>query len=465
MKTSFHFLLLVILFSLSPSLKAKDNPPKGIWVGKVDLPTVKLTCVFYFTESDSGRLNILLDIPEQKAKGLMNEVLRVTADSLVFKTLETGRIFYGEILNDTTIKGEWIKNRIGIPLTLVKSDIAPTLNRPQTPQPPFPYLSEDVEFTNRKSGLKLAGTLTIPKNTRNCPAVVMISGSGAQDRDETIFEHKMFWVVADYFARNGIAVLRVDDRGVGGSEGNIAQSTSEDFAEDALAGIAFLKEQNNIDPYKLGLIGHSEGGLIAPIAATQSDDIAFFIMMAGPGMIGEQILYEQNDLSLKAAGMPEYAINQNRMVQQGIFEVLKNQPDSVKALEELRIKMSQGFYPGMTPEMQKAVDAKIAGVNNNWFRYFLSYDPQPTLARVECPVLALNGGKDVQVPVSNLEAIKKAITEGGNPNIKTIAFPELNHLFQNCTTGAVAEYAQIEETIDPEVLSIMKDWILMVSEK
>ena len=311
----------------------------------------------------------------------------------------------------------------------------------------------------------MTGTLTKPENANNCPAVVMISGSGAQDRDETIFEHKMFWVVADYFARNGIAVLRVDDRGVGGSEGNIAQSTSADFADDALAGIEFLKKQNGISTNKLGLIGHSEGGLIAPIAATTSNDIAFFIMMAGPGMVGEQILYEQNDLSLKAAGMPDYAIQQNRMVQKGIFEVLKNQPDSVKALEELRIKMSQGFYPGMTPEMQKAVDNKIAGINNNWFRYFLTYDPQPTLAKVKCPVLALNGEKDVQVPVSNLEAIKKAINKGGNQNIKTLAFPNLNHLFQNCETGAAAEYSQIDETIDPKVLEIMKNWILEVSEQ
>ena len=259
--------------------------------------------------------------------------------------------------------------------------------------------------------------------------------------------------------------MRVDDRGVGGSEGNISSSTSEDFAGDALAGVEFLKKRKEIDPQKIGLIGHSEGGLIAPMAANMSNDVSFIVMMAGPGMVGEQILYEQNDLALKAAGMPEYAIEQNKVVQKAIFDVLKNEPDSAKAVDELRIKLSQGMYNGMNDEMKKAVDNQIASVNSPWFRYFLSYDPQPTLKKVKCPVLAINGSKDVQVPVSNLEAISDAVQSGGNKQVDTVRFENHNHLFQLCEVGSIAEYSQIEETIDPEVLKTMKDWILKTTSK
>jgi len=465
MKTIINFwsiLGLLILSIFSPS-KSGAQDLTGFWAGKVDLPTVKLTLIFEFAQP--GNDTVKLDIPEQEANDLIGTILKVSDDSLVFRHEELNRTFYGEFLNGSTVKGNWEKNKISIPVTLNKTETPPTLKRPQSPQPPFPYLSEEVEYINSKSGLKLAGTLTIPKKADGCPAVVLITGSGAQDRDETIFGHKQFFVIADYFARNGIAVLRVDDRGVGGSEGNIAVSTSEEFADDALAGINFLKTQKEIDSLKIGLIGHSEGGLIAPIAATTSNDVAFFIMMAGPGMIGEQILSEQNDLALSAAGMPEYVVKQNRAVQKTMFDVLKNEPDSALAHRELQIKLSQGFYDGMNNEMKAQVDGRIKGINSKWFRYFLTYNPQPTLSKVRCPVLALNGVKDLQVPVSNLEAIEKAVKSGGNENVTVIAFENLNHLFQNCTTGAVAEYSQIEETIDPEVLEIMKDWILEVSSK
>ncbi len=460
-------LLFLIGFLIYTTIQteAQQNKPSGFWVGKVDLPTAKFTTVFTFIENDSGQLILTLDIPEQGAKGLESKILRQTSDSLIFSTPLIHRTFYGVFINDSTLKGDWTKNRISIPLTLHKTREVPELQRPQTPRPPFPYLARDVEYKNEESGLKLAGTLTIPQDADNCPAAVMITGSGAQDRDESIFEHKMFWVIADYFARNGIAVLRVDDRGVGGSKGNLTSATSEDFAGDALAGIKFLRSVKEIDAGKIGLIGHSEGGLIAPISAVKSNNVAFIVMMAGPGTVGEQILYEQNDLSLKAAGMNESVIKQNRMAQRAIFDIIKNEPDSAEANKKLQFTLSGGMYPALNEEMKKGVDAKIAGINSNWFRYFLSYDPQPTLRKVKCPVLALNGVKDVQVPVSNLEHIKKALVEGGNRNAETMAFENLNHLFQHCTTGAVAEYAQIEETISPEVLELMKNWILETTMK
>lgn len=458
------FLLSLLIFA--NQLNGQEQRVIGIWSGKIDLPTVNLELFFTFSENDSDKLIATLDIPAQQAKGLECNNIKQINDSLYFSTPELNRLFAGEFLNDSTIDGSWKRQRVSIPMVLKKTDKIPELNRPQTPKPPFPYLVEEVVYTNEKSGFKLAGTLTLPENAKEYPAVIMISGSGAQDRDETIFEHKMFWVAADFFARNGIATLRVDDRGVGGSEGTIREATSEDFAWDVLAGVNFLKSKKGIAKDKIGLIGHSEGGLIAPVAANFSDDVAFIIMMAGPGMVGEQILYEQNELALKAAGVDESSIKQNRFMQEAVFNILKTEKDSAKAVERLRLTYSGGMYQMLDSTRKRAVDTHINGINSPWFRYFLTYDPQPILSKVKCPVLALNGSKDVQVPAtSNLEAIKKAVTEGGNQDVKTIEFENLNHLFQNCTTGAVNEYSVIEETIEPEVLKVMKDWILKTGSK
>lgn len=454
-------ILGIILFIITIfQTNAQDFKTTGNWSGEIELPTIKLEMIFKITE-ESGNLSAKLDVPVQGAKDLSCGDIISENDSLVLNVPVIFGIYRGIFTSDTTIEGKWFQGGNSMLLNLKKTDKESVINRPQTPKPPFSYLSEDVEYINQKSGFKLAGTLTLPENGKNCPAVILISGSGAQDRDETIFEHKLFWVIADFFARNGIAVLRVDDRGVGGSEGNIREATSEDFAGDVLAGVNFLKSRTEIDHSKMGLIGHSEGGLIAPIVAAISKDVAFVVLLAGPGVKGEQILYEQNDLSLKAAGLNQNAIDQNRELQKAIFIIILTEIDSTKKLDRLQRTLSGGMYPMMNDEMKKQIDTKVAGVNSTWFKYFLTYDPQPTLAKVKCPVLALNGAKDVQVPsTSNLEAIKKAITEGGNPNIKTIEFENLNHLFQNCETGAVSEYAQIEETIEPKVLEIIKDWIL-----
>lgn len=463
MKQFLNFLgILILLLQIMNHATAQDTSNKliGNWSGEIELPTMKLEMIFKIFEDEKGVLFAKLDVPAQGAKDLPIEEIITTNDSLILKIPMIMGTYKGKITTSESIEGKWLQGGTSIALNLKKIDKIPELNRPQTPKEPFPYLSKEVEYLNKKSGLKLAGILTFPKESKNCPAVILISGSGAQDRDETIFEHKPFMVIADYLTKNGIAVLRVDDRGVGSSEGNIRAATSKDFAGDVLAGVNFLKSKAEIDHSKIGLIGHSEGGLIAPIVATSSNHIAFLIMLAGPGINGEQILYEQNDLSLKAAGMPESVINQNKQLQKALFNILKTETDSAKLMDRLQRTLSGGMYPMLDDATKKQVDAKVDGINSPWFKYFLTYDPQPTLAKVKCPVLALNGSKDVQVPaMSNLEAIKKAITDGGNPNVKTIEFENLNHLFQNCETGSVAEYSQTEETIEPKVLEIIKDWI------
>jgi|APSaa5957512576_1039674.scaffolds.fasta_scaffold06798_3 uncharacterized protein len=458
---------VILFFQLANPANAQETNLKvsGNWSGEIELPTMKLEMIFKISEDENGLLNAKLDVPVQGAIDLPVGEVITTNDSLILKIPMILGTYKGKILSAETIEGEWIQGGNSMPLNLKKTEKITEIKRPQTPKEPFSYLNEEVEYLNKKSGFKIAGTLTLPKNEKSCPAVILISGSGAQDRDETIFEHKPFMVIADFLTRNGIAVLRVDDRGVGGSEGNIREATSEDFADDVLTGIEFLKSRSEIDHLKIGLIGHSEGGLIAPIAANKSENVAFFIMLAGPGINGEQILYDQNDLSLKAAGMNDEIINRNRKLQEAIFNIILTETDSAKQLDRLQRTYSGGMYPMLQEEQKTAIDQRIKAVNTPWFKYFLTYNPQPTLAKVKCPVLALNGAKDVQVPSkSNLDAIKKAISEGGNPNVKTMEFENLNHLFQNCETGAISEYAQIEETIEPEVLEIIKDWIWEVLE-
>jgi dipeptidyl aminopeptidase/acylaminoacyl peptidase len=368
--------------------------------------------------------------------------------------------FKGKFDGDSVV-GTWSQSGAKLPLVLKKSENIAELVRPQTPQPPFPYLEKEVSYINPESGFKMTGSLTLPKVKEKVPAVVLISGSGAQDRDESLFGHKPFWVIADYLTRNGIAVLRVDDRGIGGSEGKTSDATSIDFAGDVIASFRFLQTQPEIDPQKIGLTGHSEGGLIAPIVAGKNVDVAFVVLLAGPALPGEQIVYEQQKLILLQSGMSEEQANEARLSQEEIFTVLKTETDSAKRNEKLKEIMSNGMYNLMNDELKTSIDNQVKTVDNKWFRFFLTYDPYPALTKLTCPVLALNGEKDLQVPPqSNLPLIEKALKEARNENFKIMEVPGVNHLFQTCKTGAVTEYAEIEETISPSVLEILKDWIV-----
>ncbi len=454
---------LAITIVFTKTVAAQGSDISGNWSGKLSLPTGKLELIFKISQAD-GKYDVKMDVPLQGAANIEGEIT-TKGDSIEMNIPTIRGNYTGKFVSSDSTTGKWQQNGLSFNLNLKKAGEVAELKRPQTPVPPYPYLSEEVEYTHPGTGLKLAGTLTLPLNGKNCPAVVLITGTGAQDRDETILGHKPFAVIADYLTRHGIVVLRVDDRGVGGSEGDILSSTSQELATDALAGVDFLKNRKEINPKEIGLIGHSEGGLIAPMAATSSSDVAFIVLLAAPGIAGEQVLYEQNDLSLKAEGLPDFSIQQNKMVQKLMFDVLRNEPDADKAAEQLRTKLTQGMYAGMNDGMKKQVDDQIAYVNSRWFRYFLTYDPQPTLAKVKCPVLALNGAKDVQVPASNLSKIYEAITSGGNGQVDTLRFEAHNHLFQPCTSGATSEYAQIEETIDPEVLKSISDWILKTVNK
>jgi pimeloyl-ACP methyl ester carboxylesterase len=376
--------------------------------------------------------------------------------------------YVGTLADDgQSIKGDFDQAGMKMSLELKRVEKVSTLHRPQTPKPPFPYPVEDVTFENKAAGIKLAGTLTLPKGDGPFPAVVTISGSGAQDRDETLFGHKPFLVIADHLARKGVAVLRWDDRGVGKSGGKQTGATSADFATDAHAAVKYLQTRKEIDPKRVGLMGHSEGGLIAPmVAADHPDDVAFIVLLAGPGLPGDEVLRSQLHVILKASGEKPEKIELMKRLQRAAVSAVKK-AGAEKGKEEAK-EAVKAFLASLTEDERKAlgkekpdIDALVGRIADPWMAYFFRFDPRPTLGKVRCPVLAVNGELDLQVvPGENLAAIEKAVKAGGNERVAVKEFPKLNHLFQTAKTGLPNEYGQIEETFDPEALTFISEWVL-----
>jgi len=444
----------------------------GSWLGTLQAGAFQLRVVFHISRDPDGVLSATLDSPDQGATGIPVDTVVVKGDTLHMEVRAVLGAYEGTISRDgMTIDGEWRQSGQVLALVLKRTDEMPVARRPQEPKPPFPYDEETVVFDNVEAGVTLAGTLTKPRTGGPFPAVVLISGSGPQDRDEALLGHKPFLVLADYLTRQGLVVLRFDDRGVGASTGTFATATSEDFAGDVLAAVAYLKGRPDVDPAGIGLAGHSEGGLIAPMAAVRSADVAYLVLMAGPGLSGEEILYRQAALIARASGTSEEAIDQNRARQQRLFEVLKTEPDRASAAAQLRTILMESMAAmsdeekralGLTgSDVETVIERQVEQINAPWFRFFLTYDPAPTLRKVTCPVLAVNGDKDLQVPSqANLEAIDAALRDGGNTAVTTMALEGLNHLFQTAATGAPSEYATIEETFSPEALAVIGDWIV-----
>jgi fermentation-respiration switch protein FrsA (DUF1100 family) len=438
---------------------------EGIWQGTLDVSGQKVTLIFKIVKSPEGRWTGTMDVPAQNAAGIPLSDIQETKDSVRLEIKALNFLFTGKPSKDSgEIAGTLRQGSVSLPLTLKKGGKAPEIRRPQTPQKPYPYEEEQVTYENRAAGVTLSGTLTLPRAAgKAVPAVLLVAGSGPNTRDEAVAGHQIFLVLADYLTRQGIAVLRVDKRGIGKSTGNYATATTEDFASDALAGVDYLKHRKEITSSKIGLIGHSEGGLIAPLVASRSNDVAFIVLMAGPGLIGEQILYKQGELIARAAGAPDAAIAQNRSLQEQLFAAVKQEKDPEamrKRLDEIVKKLLAGVPEAQKKQAETAMDAQIKMVSSPWMRHFLTYDPIPALSKVRCPVLALNGAKDLQVPPKeDLEAIGKALKTGGNTHYLTQELPGLNHLFQTCKTGSPQEYGQIEETMSPVALKRIVDWI------
>jgi pimeloyl-ACP methyl ester carboxylesterase len=466
MKRIILFLLLsVFLSGYIHSQEINNKSVVGSWLGKLNVSSINLRIIFNLSLIEKDSIVATLDSPDQGANNIKIGPVTLGGNDISIKAPLLLAEYTGTIKNDTLIEGTFKQAGQSTPLNLIKLKKAFALNRPQEPKPPFPYLSEDVKFTNEKAGIEIAGTLTIPEGNGPFPAVILITGSGSQNRNEELLGHKPFWVIADYLSRNGIAVLRYDDRGVGQSQGTPINATSDDLATDAAAAFLYLRTRKEIDPESIGLAGHSEGGLIAPIVAASDPRIAFIISLAGPGVTGEQILHKQNHDIYTVSGGEEKEVKKGISINKKLFAILRKEPDNDKAAK----KMTAAYRKLLTKEktspedIDKAIkqfNASLNPVSYNWFRFFISTDPEVFWKKVKCPVLALNGEKDLQVAADiNLPAIEKALKSGGNEVVKTIKLPELNHLFQHCKSGLPSEYGEIEETFSPEVLKIMSGWI------
>ena len=333
------------------------------------------------------------------------------------------------------------------PLNLEKGEKETQQARPQDPKPPFNYHIEEVTFKNEKEGNTLAGTLTIPEGDGPFPAMVLVSGSGQQNRDEELMNHRPFWVIADYMARHGIAVLRYDDRGMGGSDGEVINATSMDFSYDAEAAFDVLRSQKSIDASKVGILGHSEGGVINFMVSARRPEVAFLVSLAGPAVNGIELLKAQQAAIMRASGMTEEAIQFSGYANARMFDVVAASKDREEADSLLR-QLVKGWGYG-----EELTEQTVGEIASPWMYYFLKYDPTEAIVKTNCPALLLNGSKDLQVIASqNLPAYEKIIAEQGKTNMTLCEMPGLNHLFQHCETGSPNEYFNIDETISPEVL-------------
>ena len=449
MKTKYIIGLFLFTFQLFFSQKIT-----GSWYGNLDVQGQKLPLVFHI-DKDGNDLKSTFDSPTQGAKGIPIKNTLFENNELKFAAPDLGITFTGK-LNAEKIEGTFTQSGLSFPLILTRNEETTVVNRPQTPKPPFNYNSNDVTFKNEKEGNLLAGTIASPKNfKKNQPILVMITGSGAQDRNEEMFEHKPFLVIADYLAKKGIATLRLDDRGIGGSEKGKEDATSADFATDINSAVNYLVKNG----YKnIGLIGHSEGGMIAPMVANTNKKVKFLVLLAAPGIPIIDLTLDQNKKLAESANLPQASIDEVLAIKSKTFTYAKRYEG--KDFKADFTKYLQENYPNMSAQERVAY---IAQMSSPWFQYFIKFNPDDYLSKVKIPVLAVDGSLDLQVSAKeNLAGIKKSLTKAGNKNFEIVEFEGLNHLFQTATTGNPSEYGQIEETFSLKVLDKISSWILQL---
>ena len=456
----------ILLITLFVSICSFAQDITGQWNGALKVQGTQLRLIFNVTKTDNG-FSSTMDSPDQGAKGILVKTTTFENSKIKFE-IANPKIEYDGELKENEIIGTFKQSGQQFPMNLSRKVIdKEVVNRPQEPKKPYSYYSEDVTFENAKANISLSGTLTLPKKDGVFPVVILITGSGPQNRDEELLGHKPFLIISDYLTKNGIAVLRYDDRGVGQSKGDFKSATTADFATDVESAITFLKTRPEINKNKIGLIGHSEGGLIAPMVASKSNDVSFIVLLAGPGISGDKILLLQQKLIGKASGVSNKNLLESELTNRKAFDIVKKSVTQ----EQLKIDLTNYIRQTLTkdsPDAEKALEMsdedfvkmQVEDIVNPWMQYFIKYDPKATLEKVKCPVLAVNGEKDLQVPSKeNLTAIKDALLEGGNRNVTIKEFPNLNHLFQECKTGLPNEYSTIEQTFSPVALEEITSWI------
>jgi fermentation-respiration switch protein FrsA (DUF1100 family) len=452
--------IILILMVIVNSTIVLGQEISGQWNGLLKVPGAQLRIVLNISKTEAGYVSTM-DSPDQGAKGI--PVATTTFENSVLKLgIPVINGSYEGVLNkDNIIEGKLTQNGQSFEVNLSGEMVQKQVfARPQEPKKPYPYYTEEVKIVNKKANITLAGTLSLPKKEGNFPAVILITGSGALNRDEEIEGHKPFLVLSDYLTKKGIAVLRLDDRGVGESGGDSKTAITQDFATDIQAGVDYLKTRNEVNQKKIGLIGHSEGGVIGPMVAGNSKDIHFIVLLAGPGLPGDKLLLLQNEMIKRQSGMPEVEVQKEKEIFKGAYDLI-----IASAVNDASLKNNITAYlktkyndDSKTP----VVELLANQATRPWMYNFIKLDPVPFLQKVKCPVLALNGGKDLQVPaVENLEIIKKTLTESGNKKVVTKVLPNLNHLFQECETGLPSEYKLIEQTFSPIALEEISAWVLL----
>jgi fermentation-respiration switch protein FrsA (DUF1100 family) len=435
----------------------------GTWHGLLDVGQ-KLRLDLHISKNGENYQG-KLDSPDQGAKDIPATKVQFSENTLVFEVKNLGVSYSGVLLKDS-IDGTFKQGGFSTKLLLSRSEvIVKKANRPQDPKGPFYYLEEEVSIENKLEKFNLAGTLTYPKGEGPFPAVILVSGSGPQDRNEEILEHKPFWVIADYLTSQGFAVLRYDDRGTAESKGNFSSATSVELSQDAESALDFLKENPKINASKICITGHSEGAMIAVMLAVRRKDIHSITLLAGPGIQGGELLLLQQYLINKANGVPEKLNKAMQRFNKKIYDIVLKSKSFAEARPILEKKIRKTLKKTKDSELvgypskEALIQESINNICNPWMYYFIKYNPKTDLEKVNCHILALNGSKDLQVPPKeNLGAIQHFIPQSDKSQVIK-ELPNLNHLFQECETGNPTEYGTIEQTIQPEVLKIMGDWL------
>jgi pimeloyl-ACP methyl ester carboxylesterase len=451
MKKILIILLLAFSFQAIYAQQKSETAPSytGIWLGVIQVSEqMSMQLAFEIELSDAGAFQAKFNVIEQNAFDIPMDTCIIENDSVLIRFDAAGILYMGNYsVEEDKILGIYEQGGGQFPLDLERVDeLVREVERTQTPVRPFPYDEEEIRFENKAAGIVLAGTLTLPSGGTKLPAAILIAGSGRNDRNETPMGH--FLLLSDFLTRNGYAVLRYDKRGVGESEGDYGLATTFDFAEDVESALEYLASREEIDPTLIGLIGHSEGGLIAPIIAAENEELAFIIMMAGMGIKGRDLLLLQSAKMAKLSGIPQEEIHAITEQNGILYDI---------AMEESNDSLLVQRLKDAVPD----IDDNLLGMLRwNWFRTFLSLDPDVYLSKVTCPVLGITGEKDIQCPPGeNLAAMERSLLKAGNQHFELQSLEGLNHLFQTAETGSPYEYEQIAEIISPDALQVMLEWL------
>ena len=433
-----------------------DTSLTGTWLGTLSVPDGDFRVVLHLKRADDGALTGTMDSPDQGATGIpVSEVIQ-SGDTLRIGVQAISGRFAGVVgPQRSTVDGQWAQGPARLPLTLRRVDTAPTVARPQEPQPPLPYDVEGVRFENT-NGTVLEGTLTRPRGAGPFPAVLLIAGAGAQDRDASVSGHRPFLVWADRLTRAGFSVLRYDERGVGDSEGQQQGATTAALSNDADAALKLLTSRDDIDDRRIVLVGHSEGGTIATMTAQRTGGAAAVVLLAAPAVPGDDILADQLEMRAEANDIDARTRAMQRGTQDRIFRALKQDADSAAVAETLRAILidAQGI------DGEEMIQQEVRRLTAPWLRAFVRYDPQPALQRLDVPVLGVFGARDTQIDAAkNAEALRSALDGGAAPTSTVRVFDGLNHLLQPASTGRPSEYGRIETTVSPQALDLVTEWL------